>query len=51
VETRNTSSGGRTRKVSKPRVAFTIECHKEKQDTLSYNAEYIAQNIREKYGL
>ena len=46
-----TVSGGQTYTISKPRTSNTIVCFKEKPDGFSYNAQFIANSLREKYGL
>ncbi len=46
-----TYSGGQTVNISKPRTTNTIVCFKEKPDGFSYNAEFLAKSMKEKYGL
>ena len=46
-----TYSGGQTFHISKPRATNTIVCFKEKPEGFSYNAEFLAKSLKEKYGL
>jgi len=46
-----TFSGGETYNISKPRTTNTIVCFKEKPQGFSYNAEFVAKSLKEKYGL
>lgn len=47
-----TTYGGQTYNVSKPSYTNTIMCLTEKSDTsFSYNAQFVASKIKEKYGL
>ena len=46
-----TYSGGQTYNIQKPRTSNTIVCFKQKPDGFSYNADFVAKNIREKYGI
>lgn len=47
-----TQYGGQTYNVSKPSTSNTIVCFKEKpQSGMSYSAEFIYKNIREKYNI
>jgi hypothetical protein len=48
---KTTFSGGETQVTSKPRTMNTIVCFKEKPNGFSYNAEFVAKSMREKYGL
>jgi hypothetical protein len=49
---RTTQSGGQTYNISKPSTSNTIVCFKEKPASgMSYNAEFIYKNIREKYDI
>ncbi len=44
-----TVTGGQTYIVSKPRASNMIVCFTEKPKGFSYNAEFIAKNLKEKY--
>ncbi|MRR07482.1 MAG: hypothetical protein EG828_11185 [Deltaproteobacteria bacterium] len=46
-----TISGGETVYISKPSSSNTIICFKEKPEVFSYNAEFVARGLKEKYGL
>lgn len=46
-----TISGGETYNISKPRTSNTIVCFTEKPQGFSYNAEFIAKNLKAKYGI
>ncbi len=46
-----TYSGGQTFHISKPRTTNTIVCFKEKPEGFSYNAEFLAKSLKEKYEL
>lgn len=46
-----TVSGGQTFHISKPTASNTIVCFNEKPEEFSFNAEFVARSLREKYGL
>jgi hypothetical protein len=46
------SSGSMTVPIRKPRSAYTVFCFKEKPEgAMAYDAEYLANSIRQKYGI
>jgi len=52
VSATTTTTGGQTYNISKPSSSNTIVCFKEKPETVfTYNANFIYQNIRQKYGI
>ena len=47
-----TASDGQTYNISKPNSSNTIVCFKDKPENgFSYNAEFISESIKEKYGI
>ena len=46
-----TTSGGQTFLISKPSTSNTIVCYSKKPDGFSYNAEFIVQSLKSKYGI
>lgn len=46
-----TVTGGETYNISKPRTTNTIVCFSEKPEGFSYNAEFVAKNLKDKYGI
>lgn len=46
-----TTVGGQTYNISKPTSTDTIVCFTKKPSGFSYNADFVAKNIRKKYGL
>tara|TARA_R110001583_G_scaffold70105_1_gene198658 strand:+ start:96 stop:593 length:498 start_codon:yes stop_codon:yes gene_type:complete len=49
---RTTQYGGQSYNVSKPSTSNTIVCFKEKpKDVMSYNANFIYKNVRNKYDI
>jgi hypothetical protein len=46
-----TVSGGQTYNISKPRTSNTIVCFTEKPEGFAYNAQFLANSLKQKYGL
>jgi len=46
-----TVSGGQTYNISKPRTSNTIVCFTEKPEGFAYNAEFLAESLKQKYGV
>lgn len=49
--TTTTVSGGQTYNISKPRTSNTIVCFNEKPEGFSYNAQLVANSLKQKHGI